>query len=435
MSSNIINTYEITKTYKLYSKQFDRVKESLNPFKKEYHKKFYALNNISFNVLRGEVVGIIGKNGSGKSTLLKIITNVLTPTSGSVNVDGKITALLELGAGFNPELSGEENIYLSASIMGFTKEEISRKYNEILDFSEIGEFINQPIKTYSSGMKARLGFALAINVEPEILIVDEALSVGDVAFARKCYAKIEHMCKDKSITVLFVSHSSSVIKQLCTRAIMLHNGNLVIDGKAKDVVNLYDKFMGSKDLDINTIKNEFHNKPEQTSNIPTKIKCSNYSDNIKSKSIVVYEENGACISDVKVTDLNNEECNILDFNKEYYYEYCVKFLSDFNNIKVAMFIKNKHGVEVSGKGMPIDKYKISSVKAGSKYIVRWKFKNIFNEGHYFFNAAVNSTNYGEKTILHRIIDAYMVKSSKDFDNNSKGIIDLGIDLSIQEIKS
>jgi len=254
---NAIIIQNVTKKYKLYSQPINRLKEALHPLSKSYHHDFLANNDITFSIKKGEVVGIIGKNGSGKSTLLKMITGVVTPSSGTIEVHGKITAMLELGAGFNPELTGMENLYMSGAISGFSKEEMEAKIADIVAFADIGEFIHQPLKTYSSGMKARLGFAFAINSEPEILIIDEALSVGDVAFQRKCYSRIEDTCKDEGTTVLFVSHSGGVIKQLCSRAIMLLGGQKVLDGTPKDVVNLYEKFGESKHDSIAAIQKEF----------------------------------------------------------------------------------------------------------------------------------------------------------------------------------
>jgi len=429
---NAITLQNLTKKYKLYREPIDRLKEALHPLKKSYHKDFLANNNISFAIKKGEVVGIIGKNGSGKSTLLKMITGVLTPSSGSITVNGKITAMLELGAGFNPELSGMENLYMSGAISGYSREEMEAKIESIVEFADIGEFIDQPLKTYSSGMKARLGFAFSINIEPEILIIDEALSVGDVAFQRKCYAKIEDMCKDNGITVLFVSHSGGVIKQLCTRAIMLHSGLKVIDGNPKDVVNLYDKFSGSKQLKIEKIQQEFSNLQNKVHQTTKAIATSQYNPNLISKSKTIYKENGAKIYDVRVSDLNGNEVNILNFGEEFIYSYKVKFFDSYENIKVAMFIKNEKGIELSGKGVPIAKNNITQIKVNQEILVEWRFKNIFNEGFYFFNCATNSTSYGERTILNRIIDAYMVKSIKDKRNDSNGIIDIGIELTIKD---
>ena len=227
MNDNIaISIQNLTKIYHLYDKPQDRLKEALNPFKKSYHHDFYAMNDVSFEIKKGETVGIVGKNGAGKSTLLKMITGVLTPTSGSIEVNGKIASLLELGAGFNPEMTGYENIYLNGTLMGFSKEEIDTKVDAILEFADIGEFIQQPVKIYSSGMFARLAFSIAINVEPDILIVDEVLAVGDLEFQKKCLGKINEVSK-RGRTVIFVSHNLAAIKNLCPKVIFLDRGKII----------------------------------------------------------------------------------------------------------------------------------------------------------------------------------------------------------------
>lgn len=238
MSDIAIKIENLTKLYKLYNLPIDRLKESLHPFRKQYHKGFYAINDISFDILKGESVGIIGKNGSGKSTLLKIITGVLTPTSGLVQVNGKISALLELGAGFNPELTGTENVYFSGMLMGYTRDEMDDRLDDILSFADIGEFVNQPVRTFSSGMFVRLAFAVAVNVEPEILIVDEALSVGDVFFQQKCFSKIKRMI-DSNITTLFVSHDMVTMQKICKRGIMLSEGHAILDTDSVTCASAY----------------------------------------------------------------------------------------------------------------------------------------------------------------------------------------------------
>ncbi len=249
MNNIAISVKELTKVYALYDKPIDRLKEALNPFRKNYHHEFYALKDVSFEIKKGETVGIIGKNGAGKSTLLKMITGVLTPTSGEVKVNGKIASLLELGAGFNPEMTGIENIYLNGSIMGFTKEEIDTKVDAILEFADIGEFINQPVKMYSSGMFARLAFSVAINVEPDVLIVDEVLSVGDTNFQSKSIKKMEEIRNDGT-TILFVSHATEQIKRFCTRAIWLENSVIKMIGEQTIVVDQYIDSLHLKSLEI-----------------------------------------------------------------------------------------------------------------------------------------------------------------------------------------
>ena len=242
MKKNAIIVNHISKTYKLYEKQSYRVKEAFSFTHKSYHKDFNALSDISFSVQEGEMLGLIGTNGAGKSTMLKIITGVLTPTSGEVKINGKISALLELGAGFNPEYTGIENAYLNGTMIGFTKEEMDQKIDDIVSFADIGDFINQPVKTYSSGMFARLAFAVAINVDPDILIVDEALSVGDAFFQAKCYKKMDEL-KKSGKTILFVSHDMGSIIKYCDRAIIIDHGQKVKEGPAEEMVNVYKKIL------------------------------------------------------------------------------------------------------------------------------------------------------------------------------------------------
>lgn len=237
-NSIAIEVCNITKVYKMYSSKKDMLLETIAPFKRKRHSEYYALRDLSFTVKCGETFGVIGTNGAGKSTLLKIITGVSSPSEGSVKVDGKVAALLELGAGFNQEYTGVENIYLNGTMMGYSKEEIRAKVESILTFADIGEFAWQPVKTYSSGMFARLAFAVAINVEPEVLIVDEALSVGDVFFQNRCYKKFEELRK-KGTTILFVSHDIQTIKQMCTRVLWIEKGVLQMCGDSVEVCNAY----------------------------------------------------------------------------------------------------------------------------------------------------------------------------------------------------
>lgn len=243
MDDIVIKADKLSKVYRLYNKPIDRLKEAFVSFgaKNKYHKDFSALEEISFEITKGETVGIIGKNGSGKSTLLKILTGVLTPSSGNLSVVGRISALLELGTGFNPEYTGIENIYMNGTIMGYSKEEMDEKLESIISFSDIGDFINQPVKTYSSGMFVRLAFAVAINIDPEVLIIDEALSVGDIKFQQKCYRKIEEFKQEK--TVLFVSHDLVAVNKFCDRTIWLNEGVIVEDGDPFEVSKKYQAFM------------------------------------------------------------------------------------------------------------------------------------------------------------------------------------------------
>ncbi len=263
MDDIAIRVHDITKVYKLYDKPTDRLKEALGFSRKKRYTEHYALNHVSFDVKRGETVGIIGTNGSGKSTILKIITGVLNQTSGTIDIDGRISALLELGAGFNQEYTGIENVYLNGTMIGYSKEEIDAKLDDILNFADIGDFVYQPVKTYSSGMFVRLAFAVAINIDPEILIVDEALSVGDVFFQAKCYHKFEEFKKEGK-TILFVSHDLSSVSKYCDRVILLNKGVKLAEGSAKDMVNMYKKLLVNQ-LDLSSSAYEASKKSIETS--------------------------------------------------------------------------------------------------------------------------------------------------------------------------
>lgn len=248
-----IRIENLSKVYKIFDRPIDRMKEALHPFHKRYSRDFYALKNISFTLKKGETLGIIGKNGAGKSTLLKIITGVLTPSSGHIEVNGRIASLLELGAGFNPEMTGIENIYMNGTLMGYSKEEMDERINNIVSFADIGDFINQPVKMYSSGMFARLAFAVNAFVEPDILIVDEALSVGDNAFQIKCMKRMKELMEGGT-TILFVSHDINAVRRFCTKAVWVNDGNIKVMGEVNWVVDKYVEFLKIKDIKINKKK-------------------------------------------------------------------------------------------------------------------------------------------------------------------------------------
>ena len=262
-----ITIKSISKTYKLYHSRYDIVKEFFNPFGQKYHKKFEALNTVSFDVEKGEVVGIIGQNGSGKSTLLKILASVVTPTSGDFMCNGRVTALLELGGGFNMELSGIENIYYLGAIQGYSKKEMAGKLKQILDFADIGEYAFQPVNTYSSGMYVRLAFSMAINIDPDILIIDEALSVGDIRFQQKCFRKIREF-KDTGKTILLCTHSLSAIKDFCTRAVWLHEGEIKAQGDPNFVTESYNTFMLSQNGQVSLTGSNKGSEISELSNYP-----------------------------------------------------------------------------------------------------------------------------------------------------------------------
>lgn len=304
-----IEVKNLNKIYKLYDKPSDRMKESLSLVKKSYHTDFYALRDVSFNIKAGETVGIVGKNGSGKSTLLKMLTEVLTPSSGTLKINGKVSSLLELGAGFNSEYTGIENIYLNGTIQGFTREEMNQRIDDIIKFADIGDYINQPVKTYSSGMFVRLAFAVAINVEPEILIVDEALAVGDVRFQLKCMDKFLEF-KKRGITILYVSHDVNSIKRFCDRALWFNEGILKADGDVDTVTDKYLDYLKMLDVKANEDKDNIDkeelvvekNDLEKTVDIAELISLKMYNSNGEEINEITHGESVTVKVDYYVND-------------------------------------------------------------------------------------------------------------------------------------
>lgn len=313
MGTNSIEVKNLVKQYNLYDNPADRLKEVLHWGKKVRHQEFYALNGISFDVHKGETFGIIGTNGAGKSTLLKMITGVATPTSGTIKIDGKISALLELGAGFNSEYTGIENIFLNGVMMGYTREEMQERVDAIAEFADIGDFLYQPVKTYSSGMFARLAFAVAINVMPDILIVDEALSVGDVFFQNKCYKKFEEL-RSQGITVLFVSHDISTVKQMCSRVLWIEHGIQQMVGDSVEVCNAYSNSILEKRAA--SYEKEEHNNEDNTE----KYDVSKF--DLEAFPAINYTNESILSDDVKIisafiTDMNGKIVTECDVNEEY----------------------------------------------------------------------------------------------------------------------
>ena len=440
MSESIaISLKNITKTYRLYDSHTDRVKETFHPFRKKYHYPFNALSNVSFNVKRGETVGIIGRNGSGKSTLLQIICGILQPTAGSVEVNGRVSALLELGAGFNPEFTGRENVYLNGTILGLTSGEIDARFNEIREFAEIGDFIDQPVRTYSTGMYVRLAFAVAINVDPDILIVDEVLAVGDEAFQRKCFSRIQDIQKSGG-TIIFVSHSAQAVVELCNRAIFLNQGELLLSGKPKAVVSQYQKFLSASQKTAEKLVKSFKFKPkidedyddiDKNNTQLERVDGSHYDPALRPKSTLSYEQRGAIISNVRLVNEIGNLVNILARQKTYFYRYHVKFTEDSYDVLFAMAIKTLSGVELGGARSLEQKSDLRFVHAGSEYDIEFEFQSLLTPGTYFFNAGVEGQGPSERFYLHRLVDALMVKVQPELDMVPTGIVDFLVKPSVR----
>lgn len=370
-----IKVENISKIYKLYDSSKHRFKEVFHPLRKKYHREFFALIDVSFEIRRGETVGIIGRNGSGKSTLLQLITSVLTPSSGQIKTEGKISALLELGAGFNPEFTGMENIFLNGTMLGFTRNEMLDKVDDIIEFAEIGQYIDQPVKSYSSGMSVRLAFAVAINVDPDILIVDEALAVGDARFQLKCFMKFQDFQKSGK-TILFVSHDTSTINQYCSRAILLEEGQKIDDGLPKDVVNHYIKVLfPAKNSNLNFSDN-------QDSQIVTEEK----KDIFSTKNEFRYGNNKGSIEDQTLLVYREEkwqETNQFFPGEDSIVSFQVFASQDILKPVMAMTIKNYKGLEIYGTNTLYQNIDVPDLRGNQLFKIKFRQKILLAPGAYF----------------------------------------------------
>lgn len=408
MTDVAISVNHVSKVYKLYDNPMDRLKESLGLSRKKKYKEHYALNGISFEIKKGETVGIIGTNGSGKSTILKIITGVLNPTSGSVQVDGRISALLELGAGFNMEYTGLENVYLNGTMLGFSKEEIDARLQDILDFADIGEFIHQPVKTYSSGMFVRLAFAVAINIDPEILIVDEALSVGDIFFQSKCFRKFEEF-KERGKTILLVSHDLSSISKYCDRVILLNKGNKVSEGSPKVVVDEYKKILANKSEGVETeTKEEAIDTPDQEVQNEQNGKFSiknNWSKSFPlNPEFIEYGTGKAEILDFLIRDCNGNITNLIEKDTEFEIEMKVKFHDAVSEPIFAYTIKDIRGTDLTGTNTMYENAPVREMHKDDVQEVGFRQKMTLQAGEYMLSLGCTGYCDGDFEVFHRLYD-------------------------------
>ena len=418
MEKNLaISVQDVTKIYRLYDKPIDRLLEAMSITKKTYHKKFFALDKISFEIEKGTTVGIIGTNGSGKSTILKIITGVLNPSSGNVEVEGNISALLELGAGFNMDYTGIENIYMNGTMMGFGREEMEKKLPEILEFADIGDFVHQPVKTYSSGMFVRLAFALAINVEPEILIVDEALSVGDVFFQAKCYKKMDEI-RQKGTTILMVTHDMGSVIKYCDKVILLNKGSFVAEGKAGEIVDLYKKILA----------NRFEIEEEaKDDKLPVEAKAANTGKLMKESlsinpNVTEYGDKRAEIYDLGLIDSKGEISNLLIKGEEFTIRERIRFFADIKQPIFTYTIKDKKGTELSGTNTMFELTDIEEVHAGDSYDVEFRQKMNLQGGEYLISMSCTGFENGQHVVYHRLYDVASITVISN--KNTVGIYDM-----------
>lgn len=390
-------------------------------------REFSALTNVSMEVEQGETVGIIGHNGSGKSTLLKIISGTLQPTKGQVEVRGKVGALLELAAGFDPEFTGRENVFLSGAIHGLSRAEVQERMPGIEDFAEIGDFIDQPVKTYSSGMLVRLAFAVHSSMDPEILIVDEALAVGDEPFRRKCFARLERI-REQGTTFLFVSHDMGAMINLTERVFWLHHGEVLMAGDPKQVVSQYQRYSHAPGAHRVAILKEVRelaaseaaaSQKEQTGEAGRPAEEPKSADSVAfgeayepglvPKSTVSYDEQGARIHNVRILNEKGEIVNLLRRRQYYTYEYLVAFEQTCLDVCFAMLIKQMDGVELGGaRSHPIHHF-ITEINPGRIYRVAFRFCCLLAPGVYFMNAGVEGLVDDRRSYVHRLLDAVVFR--------------------------
>ena len=436
---------QITKMYKLYDKPSDRLKEALGLKRGKLYREHYALNGVDLSIYKGETVGIIGTNGSGKSTILKIITGVLNATSGNLTVDGRISALLELGAGFNMEYNGIENIYLNGTMMGFSEKEIEERIPSILEFADIGDFVYQPCKTYSSGMFVRLAFAVAINIEPEILIVDEALSVGDVFFQAKCYHKFEEF-KKMGKTILFVSHDLSSIAKYCDRVVLLNKGVKLGEGSPKEMIDAYKQVLVGQyqateeeesllqDAELNaaaaksaegSLEQEETDSSAVEEKTETKVMAPVMGINEKA---LEYGNRDGEIAEFYITDKKGTPTSAIIKGEEFTLHMKVKFHQDVPAPIFAFTIKDKHGTEITGTNTMFEKAFLDSVKAGDRKEITFTQRMDLQGGEYLLSLGLTGYEGDQFQVYHRLYDilSLTVVSEKNtvgyYDMNSKIVI-------------
>jgi lipopolysaccharide transport system ATP-binding protein len=444
MSKLAISLNNVSKCFKRYGRPLDRLKEILLPGKSRADE-FWALRNINLEVTKGQTLGIVGRNGSGKSTLLQIIVNTLTPTTGEVQVNGRVSALLELGSGFNPEFTGRQNVFFNGQLLGLPPKEIEAKFDQIAAFADIGDFIDQPVKTYSSGMFVRLAFAVATSVEPDILVVDEALSVGDEAFQRKCSARIQTI-QERGGTVLFVSHSANSVIELCTWAILMDHGELLLSGNPKLVLSNYHKLIYAPAEQVESLRQEVRRLNHQTTvnqtetPKPSKTVVSSpianlsayYDPNLIPKSTISYVSQGAEIEQPHITTLDAQKVNILTRRSNYIYTYRVKFSETAYKVRFGMLIKTVSGLELSGGLSHIPGDGIECVAKGQVIKVEFRFRCLLRPGVYFLNSGVvgrTDTTDATEIFLARKIDLAMfrVQPDQDMEDLGYGLVDLYVE--------
>jgi ABC-type polysaccharide/polyol phosphate transport system, ATPase component len=408
-----IKAEHLSKIYKIYNAPMDRLKESLHPFHKRYSKDFYALNDLSFEIKKGDTIGIIGKNGAGKSTLLKIITGVLTPTSGTVSVHGRIASLLELGAGFNPDMTGLENIYMNGMVMGYSKEAMNEKLDTIIAFADIGDFIHQPVKMYSSGMFARLAFAVNAFVEPDILIVDEALSVGDAAFQAKCITRMRQMMK-AGVTVLFVTHDMTVVKNFCKKCIYLQKGAIKIQGEAEEIADIYLREVRDEMNGINENRSRGNIAEHFTfDKTAEKSKDGFKVDPAFAERVKMFRQGDgrAKVTAFELLDMEERPLLEADFNQQIVLRIYFQFYEDAE-ICVGYHIRDDKNLELIGTNIAVESNKLIYGQKDERYVLDFITRVPLTDGMYDITLVLSSPvdKEGSAAVFNDLIEnAYLLR--------------------------
>ena len=431
MSSEIaIKVDHLSKCYHIYDKPSDRLLQMFTRSRKQYYREFWALKDVSFEIKKGETVGIIGRNGSGKSTLLQMICGTLNPTIGSIQTHGRIAALLELGSGFNPEFTGRENVYMNASVLGLTNQEIDSRFDDIVAFADIGEFIGQPVKTYSSGMAVRLAFAVQAVVEPDIFVVDEALAVGDEKFQRKCFARLEDL-KSRGSSILFVSHSPESIIELCDKTLLLDHGSRLMFSSAHNAIRAYQKLIYAPIEEQNRLVQEYRATDQLNGNIESVSQVEltivpnecpfDFDPGLIAETTTVYPVQGAEIDSIQIIDTKGQVVNVLQLGENYQFIVSGRFLASLAGVYFGIHIRTISGVVVTGQRYPEEGKFVEQVVSGKALTVTFGFRMDLLPGVYFVGGGIWSAH--EPSCAHRILDAIMFRVVQNKRQKSFGYVD------------
>lgn len=436
-SEPIVVAESVSKCYRVYDHPRDRLRQAFVGERRKLYREFWALRDVSFQLHPGQTLGIIGRNGSGKSTLLQMLCGTLTPSAGEVRTRGRIGALLELGSGFNPEFTGRENVYLNASLLGLSKAETDGHLDRILAFADIGEFIDQPVKTYSSGMAVRLAFAVQAHTDPDILVVDEALAVGDELFQKKCYAHLERL-KEKGTSVMLVTHSCPQIVQHCDQALLLHRGRARLHGDPVRVTLMYQRLINASDAEWDAcLGADDHDgsspaaiaaeaagsvstpDPAPTPAADAAAASAWYDPELKPESTEVYPEHGARIRDVRITDLDGQALNVLPFRQDFAITFDYEAQQDLVNVTLACHIASHTGQRIGGQSLRLQDGRscadglaespMHPIPAGSRWSCCFRFRGGLWPGLYFIGGGILQQSEQGRTFLHRVVDFRALK--------------------------